>query len=129
MKGKTPAAAAAREALEESGIKGTIGHEPVGRYSYDKLLLEGGSIPCMVEVYPLCVEKELADWPEAATRTRSWMPLETASMVAYEDGLADLLASLDHNILLARCPSCGARRPRSDSGSMACSRRRGENTR
>ena len=100
MKGKTPAEAAAKEALEEAGVRGKISEEPVGRYAYDKLSLDGDSVPCLVEVYPLRVEQERSDWDEATARTRSWMPLETASMVAYEDGLADLLASLDHNLLI-----------------------------
>jgi len=105
MKGKSPSAAAAREALEEAGIKGAISQEPVGRYQYDKISLDGAVIPCVVDVYPLLVKQELDEWQEAATRTRSWMPIETASMLAYEGGLSDLLAQLDHNILATGLPS------------------------
>ncbi len=101
MKGKTPAEAAAREAFEEAGVRGKMGAEPVGRYLYDKVSLDGSAVPCMVDVYPLRVELELDGWREATTRTRSWAPLETASMLAYEEGLADLLAHLDPNLLIA----------------------------
>ncbi len=101
MKRKTSAAAAAQEALEEAGIRGAISVEPLGRYSYDKLALDGPAVPCVVEVYPLHVEAELREWPEAASRTRSWMTLEVASGLAYEAGLADLLNHLDREALLS----------------------------
>ncbi len=116
MKGKTDFEAAAQEAFEEAGIRGTMGGEPVGRYVYDKISLDGDSIRCVVDVYPLRVEQELAEWREAGTRTRSWVPLETASMLAYEEGLSDLLAALDHNLLtnstaLPRRKKAAGRRP------------------
>ncbi len=100
MKRKTPAAAAAQEAFEEAGIQGAIGMEPLGRYSYDKLSLEASAVPCVVEVYPLHVEVELTEWPEAATRTRSWMTVGMASQLAYETGLSALLDGLDSQALL-----------------------------
>ncbi len=105
MKGKTDAQAAACEATEEAGVRGTINPEPIGRYAYDKLSLDGGSIPCVVDVYALRVEEESAKWREATTRTRSWIPLETASMLTYEEGLSDLLAALDRNILAGSLPA------------------------
>jgi 8-oxo-dGTP pyrophosphatase MutT (NUDIX family) len=104
MKGKTAAEAAAREALEEAGVRGTISGAPIARYSYDKLCLDRDAIPCVVDVYPLRVDKELNEWQESTTRTRSWMPLETASMLAYEEGLSALLASLDQDILTGAMP-------------------------
>ncbi len=41
MKGKTAHAAAAREALEEAGLKGKIGKQSLGDYSYGKRLSNG----------------------------------------------------------------------------------------
>ncbi len=94
MKGKTNAQAAAREAFEEAGVKGVIAAEPLGRYDYDKLLPDGSSVPCQVEVYALQVEKELPKWPEARDREREWMPPEQAAALAFEAGLGRFLATL-----------------------------------
>lgn len=105
MKGKTGAGAAAREALEEAGVRGTISPSPIGRYGYDKVSLEGSSIPCLVDVYALRVEEESPKWREAATRTRTWMPVETAAMLAYEEGLSDLLSNLDLSLLVSTRPA------------------------
>jgi 8-oxo-dGTP pyrophosphatase MutT (NUDIX family) len=41
MKRKAPYAAAAREALEEAGVVGQIGKEPIGSFSHKKLFQEG----------------------------------------------------------------------------------------
>jgi len=99
MKGKTPCGAAAQEALEEAGIKGSICEAPVGSYFYDKLEPDGRSTPCSVEVYPLRVERELEDWPEAAVRTRSWVSVSRAATLVHEDGLSDFLRQLDPAVL------------------------------
>ena len=104
MKGRTDCDAAAREALEEAGVLGTVSPTPIGRYGYDKVSLGNGSIPCLVDVYALRVETESAKWREATTRTRTWMPLETAAMLAYEQGLSDLLATLDRDRLVNSQP-------------------------
>ncbi len=76
-----------------------------GRYACDKVSLDGTSVPCVVDVYALCIEEESAKWRKAATRARSRIPLETASMLAYEEGLSKLLAALDHNLLGGSLPA------------------------
>jgi len=83
MKGKKAHAAAAREALEEAGVKGKIGKSAVGTYSYGKRLANGAVVDCTVEVYPLAVERQLERWPEMNQRTCRWFsPSEAAGEVA-----------------------------------------------
>src|ERR1700726_1179051 len=43
-KGKTPHRSAAREAFEEAGVVGAVGSRPVGSFSYEKRLNNGGSV-------------------------------------------------------------------------------------
>jgi 8-oxo-dGTP pyrophosphatase MutT (NUDIX family) len=92
MKGKKPQAAAAREALEEAGVTGQIAKRPVGAYPYAKRLVGGGLVDCVVEVFPLEVQKQLKRWPEQHERITQWFtPLEAANAV-HEPELADLIA-------------------------------------
>jgi 8-oxo-dGTP pyrophosphatase MutT (NUDIX family) len=99
MKGKTDAEAAAKEAFEEAGVRGEISETPIGSYGYDKLLPDGTSMPCAVDVYLLQATKELSSWPELESRRREWMSLERAAALAFEPDLADLLSRLDHNVI------------------------------
>jgi 8-oxo-dGTP pyrophosphatase MutT (NUDIX family) len=92
MKGKKPQAAAAREALEEAGVTGQIGKRPVGAYPYSKRLAGGEFVDCIVEVFPLEVERQLKRWPEQGERVTQWFtPLEAAEAVN-EPELARLIA-------------------------------------
>jgi 8-oxo-dGTP pyrophosphatase MutT (NUDIX family) len=91
MKGKKAHAAAAREALEEAGLKGKIGKRALGAYSYGKRLSNGAVLACTVEVYPLAVERQLKRWPEKGQRTSKWFsPSEAANQVE-EPELAALI--------------------------------------
>jgi 8-oxo-dGTP pyrophosphatase MutT (NUDIX family) len=67
------AASAAKEALEEAGVRGAIDDEPLGTYQYQKW---GGT--CTVQVFAMEVEEEVADWPEANTRRRAWLSFDDA---------------------------------------------------
>ena len=91
-KGRKPHAAAALEAFEEAGVTGTISKSPIGAYNYDKRLSDGDVITCTVEVYPMMVEVELADWPEREQRTRQWFSLTAAAEAVEEDTLTRLIA-------------------------------------
>lgn len=93
-KHEEPAAAAAREALEEAGVTGAIGARPVGTYRYAKVRRDGGTVPTRVTVFALAVAEERPIWKEADTRTRRWCtPAEAASLVDEPD-LASLLAGI-----------------------------------
>jgi 8-oxo-dGTP pyrophosphatase MutT (NUDIX family) len=92
MKGKKPQTAAAREALEEAGVIGQIAKRPVGAYPYAKRLAGGGSVDCVVDVFPLEVQRQLKRWPEQNERVTQWFtPLEAARAV-HEPELAQLIA-------------------------------------
>ena len=69
----SPAASAAKEALEEAGVRGAIDDERIGTYQYRKW---GGT--CTVQVFAMEVEQEEADWPEANTRRRAWLTVDDA---------------------------------------------------
>jgi 8-oxo-dGTP pyrophosphatase MutT (NUDIX family) len=94
MKGKPDKEAAAIEAFEEAGVKGRMSASPIGSYRYDKLLPDGGSIPCQVKVYGLEVISELDTWPEERSRERRWTSLAAAAADAYEPGLSAFLTGL-----------------------------------
>lgn len=94
MEGRTLPGAAAREAWEEGGVEGHIGHDEVGRYVYDKEQDSGYSVPVEVCVFPLYVASLLADYPESDQRRRKWFtPGDAARMVA-EPGLKNILRNL-----------------------------------
>src|ERR1700743_3757466 len=61
MKGLKPYEAAAREALEEAGLKGHIEKKPIGTFTYFKRREAHFDI-CRVDVYLLRVEKQLKNW-------------------------------------------------------------------
>ena len=63
-KRKTPYASAAREALEEAGVVGKVGKDPIGSYSYKKRLKNGAVVACDVQVFPLKVKRQQTSWPE-----------------------------------------------------------------
>lgn len=92
----TPADSALKEAWEEAGILGRIDAIPVGSYSYQKW---GGT--CRVLVFLMMVEKLADQWPEAALRTRCWLPWDLAAERVVEPGLRRLLLSLPGKISAA----------------------------
>ena len=59
--------AAAMEAYEEAGVRGSIDEESLGRYKYEKW---GGSY--RVTMFLMEVEKVYRTWPEQDQRTRRW---------------------------------------------------------
>jgi 8-oxo-dGTP pyrophosphatase MutT (NUDIX family) len=97
MKGRKPHAAAAREALEEAGIKGKVGKSAIGSYRYGKRLAQG-IMACTVEVYPLAVEQQMSRWPEQGQRTLAWFSATDAAGLVEEADLASLLRAFAHEM-------------------------------
>lgn len=95
MDGKKPWVAAEIEALEEAGAKGRISREAIGHYHYDKVLEDGSTIRCRVQVFPMVVQKLKRDWKERKERKRRWFSAKSAAKSVHEPELADLLRSLD----------------------------------
>ena len=67
-----PHAAAAQEAEEEAGVRGAVCPMPLGSYRYRKRKGSGASLMADVDVFPLAVTEELADWKEKEQRERRW---------------------------------------------------------
>ncbi|MGQ0564295.1 MAG: NUDIX hydrolase [Gemmobacter sp.] len=99
IEGLPPTAGAAREAWEEAGVKGEIGAECLGVYSYDKVLDRDGavptSLPCVVAVYPMQVTAMRKEFPEADERRTKWFSPEKAARKVLEPELAVLIAGFD----------------------------------
>jgi 8-oxo-dGTP pyrophosphatase MutT (NUDIX family) len=88
---------AAREAWEEAGVRGEIGTECLGVYSYDKVLDrdsdEPQAVPCVVAVYPMQVTTLRKSFPEASERRTKWFPQDKAARKVIEPELAALIAA------------------------------------
>jgi 8-oxo-dGTP pyrophosphatase MutT (NUDIX family) len=94
MKRKAPHAAAAREALEEAGVVGQIGKEPIGSFSHRKLLKEGQAVVCEVQVFPLEVTHQQKTWPEKGKRRYRWLSPSDAARTVSEPVLGAIIRTL-----------------------------------
>lgn len=88
---RPPHKVAAREAEEEAGVEGRIGKRAVGHYHYDKLLANGATAVCRVDVFALEVKKQHSTWPERKRRERRWVSVEEAASLISDAELAPLL--------------------------------------
>ncbi len=93
MAGLAPEAAAAREAWEEAGVRGTINPVCLGRFGYMKGLADDATVPCAVAVYGLKVADLAQKFPEVKERNRRWFAPAEAATVVDEPELATLLAA------------------------------------
>ncbi len=84
----SPGDSAAKEALEEAGIEGTVSSQSAGTYRYAKW---GGT--CTVEVFTMQVEKVHDTWLESF-RERQWVSLDEALARVREAGLRRILRDL-----------------------------------
>ncbi|MFC3703247.1 NUDIX hydrolase [Devosia honganensis] len=90
--GMTPWDSAALEALEEAGVSGTMGTEPVG--SYRASLGNNGSTLVDVDLYPLRVTQQHENWLEQDERMRHWATLSEARRLLADRSLSRLAALL-----------------------------------
>jgi 8-oxo-dGTP pyrophosphatase MutT (NUDIX family) len=95
MDGMTPSAAAAQEAWEEAGVRGRAFDQCVGLYSYEKWIDEQLSLPCIVAVFPVEVQRLDKDYPEVAERKRKWFSPKKAAQKVGEAELKSILQSFD----------------------------------
>jgi 8-oxo-dGTP pyrophosphatase MutT (NUDIX family) len=87
--------AVAQEAHEEAGVRGDIGPQRIGTYTYDKQRKKGLVTNVTVSVFLLQVREEEDDWPERDKRRREWLePVEAASRVR-EPELKALILELE----------------------------------
>jgi 8-oxo-dGTP pyrophosphatase MutT (NUDIX family) len=81
---------AEKEAYEEAGIRGSVGKESIGTFTYLKTEKKGGGMR-RVETFPMEVTEILEDWPEKNVRKREWMPVQKAAEAVLEKKLKKLL--------------------------------------
>jgi 8-oxo-dGTP pyrophosphatase MutT (NUDIX family) len=94
MKRKAPHEAAAREALEEAGVVGRIGTEPIGSFSHRKVRRQGDALVCEVTVFPLEVTRQHKTWPEKGKRKLQWLSQSEAAETVSEPVLGTIIRSL-----------------------------------
>jgi 8-oxo-dGTP pyrophosphatase MutT (NUDIX family) len=91
MKGRKPHIVAAIEAMQEAGLHGKIEKIKLGDFQYEKRLKGGGAVDCLVEVFPLRVERQRKKWPEKGQRVTYWFPFTTAAAQVDEPQLRDII--------------------------------------
>ncbi len=91
----TPIKAALAEAWEEAGVEGKVSSTCLGIFSYNKELVAGALMPCVVAVFPVKVKKLHSDYPEKTDRRRKWFSLKKAAKKVDDPELAMLLAGFD----------------------------------
>ena len=93
MEGLDPHDAAAQEALEEAGVEGIVGDQPLG--SWRTIKRRGVRVkPIEVDMYPLRVTQQHETWEEQTERRRHWAGLREARQLLYDPHLADLAMML-----------------------------------
>lgn len=73
----SPQESARQEAIEEAGVEGFVFEKKIGEFRYRKW---GGT--CTVLMYLMRVDKINSDWPEKYFRTRKWVDLDAAKILA-----------------------------------------------
>jgi 8-oxo-dGTP pyrophosphatase MutT (NUDIX family) len=91
MSGKCSHEVAAREAYEEAGVRGTIESEPLGSYTYPKLLKDGLKVICKVQVHVLEASDIAKNFKEKGERKAEWVSCDEASTRVNEPELRNLL--------------------------------------
>ena len=103
MDGKS-AAAAAREAWEEAGVKGKVLDQSIGSYRYMKGMPEGLKLDCRVRVFALEVDDIAKNFPEKDERRAEWVTCTEAAARVQEPGLKTLFVNFEQKILADLAP-------------------------
>lgn len=91
MPGKSLAEAAAQEAYEEAGVRGTIDPRPLGRFRHVKQMSVAGDVEVDIVVHPLWVDFELDKFPEFGQRKRKWFKAKEAAKQVDSPELSELI--------------------------------------
>ncbi|MCA0907467.1 NUDIX hydrolase [Ruegeria marisrubri] len=93
--GLSGAETALQEAWEEAGVRADAVHdEPIGQFTYDKILKDGSAQPVLTNVYRISVRALADDFREADQRERSWFSPAEAATLVQEPELQALLRRL-----------------------------------
>lgn len=94
--GMTAWDSAAKEAMEEAGVIGSVGEAALGSYrNWDK------GMPVDVDLYPLRVEQQMTQWDEMDQRLRHWALLTETRRLLADRSLSRLVDTL-HGQLVTR---------------------------
>lgn len=115
MRGKTLAKAAAQEAFEEAGVRGTISTKPLGSFRHVKQHLVVEPLEVSILVHTLSVKRELSKWPEHGQRERRWFTLDEAASCVDSKELGQLILRFGQKVRRAG-GSGGAAAHRRDGG-------------
>ncbi|MEP1611062.1 MAG: NUDIX hydrolase [Roseobacter sp.] len=99
VNGKTPAEAAAIEAWEEAGVRGTCDGRCIGIFSYSKDMDGSSVLPCLAMLFAIEVNELADEYPEADQRKRKWVSRKKASKMVDEPELARILRDFDPGYL------------------------------
>ena len=92
ISGLNSSEAALQEAWEEAGVRNSKAPlQPIGTYSYDKVLRAGLPVPVETLVFPVNVKELSSDFPEARQRQRKWVSPEAAADLVREGELKEIL--------------------------------------
>ena len=91
MKKKKPHEAAAIEAWEEAGVRGTVHKTAVGRYTYLKFLDDGDVVPTIVDLFQIEVTLQQDAFKEKGQRRLAWVEPDEAARRVRELELKSLL--------------------------------------
>ncbi|SEF41458.1 NUDIX hydrolase [Bosea lathyri] len=94
IKGLKDHEAAAREAMEEAGVIGTVSETPAGSYLYWKRMSDH-FVLCEVKLYLLDVERQLESWAEQHQRRSQWFKLADAADLVDEPELGTAIRKLE----------------------------------
>jgi 8-oxo-dGTP pyrophosphatase MutT (NUDIX family) len=84
---------ALQEAWEEAGVIGQVASKNIGCFIYTKLMHNGSTVECSVDVYPVEVERLKKNFPERSQRLRRWFSVSGAASKVDEQALRDIIVS------------------------------------
>lgn len=90
IRGLLPFEVAAREALEEAGLVGRVLPRCVGTFAFERLRRPAGET-CLIDVYPMHVEKQMRRFDEKRQRTVLRCDVGTAGTIVGSPSLAELI--------------------------------------
>jgi len=96
IKGLSPWETAAEEAWEEAGVRGEIGHSPVGFYLHPHNNKAGALQK--IELFPMHVHEQEDEWPEEPERFRHWALLPQAKRLLASKAAARVAADLHRRL-------------------------------
>lgn len=84
--------AALQEAWEEAGVRNSKApQQPIGTYTYDKVMRAGLPVPVETLVFPVDVKELSSEFPESSQRKRQWVSPEQAADLVREGELKEIL--------------------------------------